>query len=51
MTRHGNHLDVSNNVDVTNPGSVNTEIGRIFAALYQEDVALIHHCHPDPYEW
>jgi hypothetical protein len=34
MSRQGNNLDVCNNVDVTNPEAVNTEVGRIFAELY-----------------
>jgi hypothetical protein len=34
MNRRGNHLDVSSNVDVTDPTAVNAEVGRIFSRLY-----------------
>ena len=34
VTRQGNNLDVSSNVDVTSPEAVNGEIGRIFSRLY-----------------
>jgi hypothetical protein len=34
MNRRGNNLDVSSNVDVTDPAAVNAEVGRIYSRLY-----------------
>ena len=34
MTGQGNNLDVSNNVDVTDPAAVNREVGGIFGRLF-----------------
>ncbi len=34
MNRQGNNLDVSSNVDVTDPAAVNAEVARIFVRLY-----------------
>ena len=34
MNRNGNNLDVSNNVDVTDPAAVSAEVSRIFSRLY-----------------
>ena len=34
MNRQGNNLDVSSNVDVTNPGAVNREVGEIYSRLF-----------------
>jgi hypothetical protein len=48
MSGHGNNLDVSNSVDVTNPGAVKAEVARIFVRLYPgSSAAAIDHAFDD----